>query len=127
MKMLLVSGDSKQAKKTKHLISIYFEQATEEMVKDHYIEHAERSFFGSLILYMTSRPLIAMVWEGAHVIAVTRNMLGVHDPITAKPGTIRGDFSINVQRNVIHGSDTVESANREINIWFKDGEVITIS
>lgn len=106
------------------VILIYFEQATEEMAKDHYIEHAERSFFGSLTHYMTSRPLIAMVWEGANVIAITRNMLGVHDPITAIPGTIRGDFSINIQSNVIHGSDTVESANREINIWFKDGEVI---
>lgn len=96
------------------------------MAEQHYIEHKDQSFFDDLMDYMTSAPLIPMIWEGPNVVKAVRNMLGPHDPLIAVPGTIRADFSIDIQNNVIHGSDTVEAANREINIWFLENEITAL-
>lgn len=96
------------------------------MAADHYVEHENQPFFEELMEYLTSHPLIPMVWEAPNAIKIVRNMLGVHDPTTAVPGTIRGDFSTGIKNNVIHGSDSVESANREINIWFQENEILDI-
>lgn len=96
------------------------------MAEQHYIEHKDESFFDNLMDFMTSHPLIPMIWEGPNAVKSVRNMLGPHDPIVAVPGTIRGDFSVDSRNNVIHGSDTVEAANREIKIWFLENEIIPI-
>ncbi|XP_055309000.1 nucleoside diphosphate kinase-like [Sitodiplosis mosellana] len=105
------------------LVAMKLFLATREMAEEHYIEHQDRAFFEKLMDYMTSHPLIPMVWEGPNSIKIIRNMLGVHDPTLALAGTIRGDFSVNLQNNVIHGSDSIDAAKREINIWFQPNEI----
>ncbi|XP_031635424.1 uncharacterized protein LOC116348533 [Contarinia nasturtii] len=107
------------------LVGMKMQLPTKEMVKQHYIEHKDESFFDDLIEFMTSAPLISMIWEGPNVIKITRNMLGVHDPITALSGTIRGDFSTNVLNNVAHGSDSIEAANKEMNLWFQANDIMS--
>ena len=90
----------------------------------HYAELSGKGFFTRLIDYATSGPVCAMVWEGDNVVATGRKMLGSTNPYDSAPGTIRGDFSIDVARNVVHGSDSVEAANREIAHWFtREGEL----
>lgn len=89
-----------------------------EHLGKHYSDLAHLSFFPKLIDYMTSGPVIAMVWEGTDAVATGRKMLGKTKPLESEPGTIRGDFCIDVGRNIIHGSDSVESANKEIALWF---------
>lgn len=96
------------------------------MVQSHYVEHIDQPFFPDLMKFMTSSPLIPMVWEGPNAIVSTRNMLGVHDPKLAVPGTIRADFCSEIGNNVIHGSDSVAAANHEIQIWFDEHEVMPI-
>lgn len=97
------------------------------MVEEHYNQHINRSFFDEIVTFMTSNPLVAMVWEGPLVINVARNMMGNYLPQLSEPGTIRGDFSLDIMHNVIHGSDSAASANKEINIWFQRDEVISNS
>jgi nucleoside-diphosphate kinase len=87
----------------------------------HYADLKEKKFFPSLISYMTSGPVVAMVWEGDGVIAGGRRLLGATNPADSAPGTIRGDLCVNVGRNICHGSDSVESANKEIAHWFSEG------
>lgn len=94
------------------------------MVDEHYSQHKNAIFHDKLMDYMTSGPLVVMVWEGANVVQLTRNMLGYYQPQFAQPGTIRGDFSLDTTFNVIHGSDSIEKANKEINLWFQEIEVI---
>lgn len=89
-----------------------------EHLGKHYSDLSHLSFFPKLIDYMTSGPVIAMVWEGTDAVATGRKMLGKTKPLESEPGTIRGDFCIDVGRNIIHGSDSVESANKEIALWF---------
>lgn len=98
---------------------------TEEQAKTHYIEHESKPFFGSLISYITSGPVFAMVWEGKDSVALTRSMIGATKPTDAAPGTIRGDYAVEMSRNLIHGSDSVESAEREIANMFKADELVT--
>ena len=97
--------------------------------KDHLEKHYEdlktKPFFPGLIEYMTSGPVIAMVWEGMNAVATGRKMLGATKPFDSEPGTIRGDYAIDVGRNICHGSDSVESANKEIALWFKEEELNT--
>ncbi|MBN2110684.1 MAG: nucleoside-diphosphate kinase [Methanosarcinaceae archaeon] len=97
---------------------------SEESAKEHYREHAEKPFFKSLIDYVTSGPSVSMVVEGKDAIAIMRAVNGATDPVNATPGTIRGDFAIETGRNVVHASDSPESASREISIHFKDAEII---
>lgn len=98
---------------------------TEEQAKTHYIEHESKPFFGSLISYITSGPVFAMVWEGKDSVALTRSMIGATKPTDAAPGTIRGDYAVEMSRNLIHGSDSVESAEREIANMFKADELVS--
>ncbi|XP_042372399.1 putative nucleoside diphosphate kinase [Plectropomus leopardus] len=95
-------------------------QPSEELLQEHYIDLKERPFFPGLIKYMSSGPVVAMVWEGKGAVKTGRVMLGATNPADSLPGTIRGDFCIDVSKNIIHGSDSVESANKEIALWFKD-------
>ncbi len=89
----------------------------------HYAEHKERPFFAGLVSFITSGPVVAMVWEGNNVVASVRKMMGATNPANADIGTIRGDFCVDIGRNIVHGSDSVESATREIGIFFKPEEL----
>ncbi|MBB6119059.1 nucleoside-diphosphate kinase [Nocardiopsis algeriensis] len=91
-----------------------------ETAKTHYEEHAERPFFGSLVEFITGGPLVAMVVEGDRSVEAFRALAGATDPVTAAPGTIRGDFALEVQQNIVHGSDSTYSAEREIKLFFPD-------
>ncbi|MFP7169407.1 nucleoside-diphosphate kinase [Terribacillus sp. 7520-G] len=97
---------------------------SEEQAKTHYIEHESKPFFDSLISYITSGPVFAMVWEGKDAIKLTRSMIGATKPTEAAPGTIRGDYAVEMSRNLIHGSDSAESAEREIANMFEPNELI---
>lgn len=92
----------------------------EETAKTHYEEHVEKPFFGSLVEFITGGPLVAMVLEGPRAIEAFRGLAGATDPVKAGPGTIRGDNALEVQENIVHGSDSPESADREIKIFFPD-------
>ncbi|MEA2446950.1 MAG: nucleoside-diphosphate kinase, partial [Actinomycetota bacterium] len=86
--------------------------------KKHYAEHVERPFFGELVAFITSGPVVAMVIEGADAVAGMRQIMGATNPIDAVPGSIRGDFASVISENIVHGSDSPESAEREINLFF---------
>jgi nucleoside-diphosphate kinase len=96
---------------------------TKELLEQHYSDLSAKPFFPKLIEYMLSGPVVCMVWEGKGVVATGRKMLGETNPLNSAPGTIRGDFCIDVGRNICHGSDSVESAKKEIALWFKPEEV----
>lgn len=112
-------------KKGYKLAAMKLIRLTEALAKEHYREHVDKPFFPGLLQYITSGPVVAMVWEGKDVVAAARQMMGKTNPMDAAPGTIRGDYGLDIGRNVIHGADSVESANREINIYFKDEEVVS--
>ncbi|MGL4500453.1 MAG: nucleoside-diphosphate kinase [Planktothrix sp.] len=97
--------------------------ASQELAEQHYDIHKERPFFKDLVSFITSGPLVAMVWEGDGVVASARRIIGATNPLTAEPGTIRGDFAVSIGRNIIHGSDAIETAQREIGLWFTDAEL----
>lgn len=94
-----------------------------ELAATHYAEHKGKSFYDGLIEFITSSPVIAMVWEGDNSIALVRKMVGATRPEDADPGTIRGDFAISTGCNLVHASDGLETAHREINLWFTPGEL----
>ncbi|XP_030361733.1 nucleoside diphosphate kinase isoform X1 [Strigops habroptila] len=106
------------------LVAMKLVHASEDLLKQHYIDLKDRPFYPGLVKYMNSGPVVAMVWEGLNVVKTGRVMLGETNPADSKPGTIRGDFCIQVGRNIIHGSDSVESAQKEINLWFKPAELV---
>lgn len=93
----------------------------EETAALHYAEHRQREFYPSLIAFITSGPVVAMQWSGESAIAVARTMMGSTNPVQAAPGTIRGDFGLDVQENIVHGSDSPGSAEHELRLWFGDG------
>jgi nucleoside-diphosphate kinase len=107
------------------LVGLKFMQVSRELAEQHYGVHRERPFFGSLVDFITSSPVVAMVWEGDGVVASARKIIGATNPLTAEPGTIRGDFGANIGRNLIHGSDAVETAQQEIALWFKPEELVS--
>ncbi len=93
----------------------------EETAKEHYAEHAEKPFFGELVEFITSGPLVAAVLEGPRAVAAARQIIGATDPVDgATPGSIRGDYGLEVQSNLVHGSDSTESSAREIALWFPE-------
>ncbi|KAF4339575.1 nucleoside-diphosphate kinase [Fusarium beomiforme] len=96
-----------------------------EHLEKHYADLAGKPFFPGLIEYMSSGPICAMVWEGRDAVKTGRAILGATNPLASSPGTIRGDYAIDVGRNVCHGSDSVENAQKEIALWFKEGEVLS--
>merc|ERR1711942_87093 len=105
------------------LCGMKFMHASEEHMKKHYIDLKDRPFYHGLVKYMSSGPLLAMCWEGTGVVKTARKMMGETNPADSLPGSIRGDFCIEVGRNIIHGSDSVESANKELALWFKPEEL----
>ncbi len=105
------------------LVGLKLLNVSRELAEEHYSVHRERPFFAGLVEFITSGPVVAMVWEGDGVVASARQIIGATNPLTANPGTIRGDFGVNIGRNLIHGSDAVETAQREIALWFKDEEL----
>lgn len=106
------------------LVGLKLVKVSRSLAEQHYAEHKEKPFFPSLVEFITSGPVVAMVWEGKGVVAAARKMIGSTNPLNAEPGTIRGDFGVDVGRNIIHGSDAVETAKREISLWFKEEELI---
>ena len=95
--------------------------ATEEIANAHYAEHAEKPFFGELVGFITGGPLVAMVMEGVEAVPAARRLIGATNPVEAAPGSIRGDFALEVGQNMVHGSDSDESAEREANLFFPNG------
>lgn len=107
------------------LVGAKLMQIPTELAEQHYGEHKERTFFGELVEFITSGPVFAMVWEGENVISTARLMMGATNPKESAPGTIRGDFAVTVGKNIIHGSDAPESAEREIGLFFKQEELVS--
>lgn len=105
------------------LVAIRMMRPGEAHLREHYADLAARSFFPGLVKYMDSGPVVAMAWEGQGAVKTGRVMLGETNPAASLPGTIRGDYCIQVGRNICHGSDAVESANHEIGLWFRDEDV----
>jgi len=106
------------------LVGLKLVHITKEHAQKHYADLSSKPFFAGLVDYVTSGPMVAMVWEGKAVVKVGRTLVGATNPIDAAPGSIRGDFCIDVGRNVIHGSDTVENAEKEIALWFSPQELV---
>jgi nucleoside-diphosphate kinase len=96
-------------------------QVDRELAERHYAEHAEKPFFGELVEFITSGPTLALVLEGESAISVVRTTMGATNPVDSAPGTIRGDLALAMPDNLVHGSDSRESAEREIELWFRDG------
>jgi len=109
------------------LIGMKFQRLSQETAETHYAEHKGKPFFEDLVAFITSGPTVQMVWEGRDAVAVVRRMNGATDSAQADPGTIRGDFSLSKQRNIIHASDSPETAAREIALYFKPEELIEYS
>merc|ERR1712183_534618 len=105
------------------LVAMKMMHASEDLLKQHYADLSSKPFFPGLVKYMASGPVVPMVWEGLNVVKTGRKILGATNPADSDPGTIRGDYCIQVGRNICHGSDSVESAQKEINLWFKEDEV----
>jgi nucleoside-diphosphate kinase len=93
---------------------------TKDLARQHYAEHEGKPFFGELVDFITSGPLVAMVLEGTEAVAAARQVIGATNPLEAAPGSIRGDYAIEVGKNMVHGSDSVESGKREVALFFPD-------
>ncbi|WP_019498454.1 nucleoside-diphosphate kinase [Pseudanabaena sp. PCC 6802] len=107
------------------LVGLKMIMVSRELAEKHYGEHKEKPFFPGLVNFITSGPVVAMVWEGKEVIATARKIVGATNPLNADNGTIRGEFGVDVGRNIIHGSDAPETAEREIALWFTDSELVS--
>lgn len=91
---------------------------TEEIARRHYAEHVDKPFFPELLSFITSGPVVAMEWSGESAVSAARTMMGATNPVDAAPGSIRGDLALVITENIVHGSDSTESAARELAIWF---------
>lgn len=118
---------SRLERKGLKIVAMKMMKIEESLAKEHYAEHKEKPFFGDLISYITSGPVVAMVVEGKEAVSVVRTLVGQTNPREALPGTIRGDYGMDVGRNVIHASDSLKSADREINLFFKEEEILSYS
>ena len=107
------------------LVAIKLVAPGKEHLEKHYEDLKDKPFFAGLVNYMNSGPIAAMVWEGRDAVKTGRTILGATNPLASAPGTIRGDYAIDVGRNVCHGSDSVESAKKEIALWFKPEELVS--
>jgi len=96
-----------------------------ELAEKHYAVHKGKPFYESLLQFLTAGPTLAMVWEGREAVALARTLMGPTDGTKAPPATIRGDFALSIQNNLVHGSDSVDNANLEIALWFKPGELVS--
>ena len=106
------------------LVGMKFLQMTEELAGRHYGVHKERPFYDILVEYITSGPVVAMVWEGNDAIAAARATMGGTKPVEAAPGTIRGDFGMDIGRNLVHGSDSPENGKKEVGFFFSPEELV---
>ena len=106
------------------LVAMKLMQVTNELACEHYGEHKSKPFFNGLVSFITSGPIVAMVWQGKDAVSALRKIMGKTNPLEAEVGTIRGDFAIDIGRNVVHGSDSNESAKREISIFFTEKEIL---
>ena len=111
---------SRIERKGLNIVAMDMRTLDSDTAKSHYEEHSSRPFFGSLVEFITGGPLVAMVVEGERAIEAFRALAGATDPVTATPGTVRGDFALEVQQNIVHGSDSTYSAEREIKLFFPD-------
>jgi nucleoside-diphosphate kinase len=109
---------SRLEKKGLTLVAMELRTLERETAEQHYAEHKERPFFGELVDFITSAPLVALVVEGPNAVAGVRRLMGVTNPIESTPGSIRGDYALEIGQNLVHGSDSPESAAREITIFF---------
>jgi nucleoside-diphosphate kinase len=107
------------------LVAMKFVQASRELAEKHYAVHKGKPFYDSLLTFLTSGPTVAIVWEGREAVTVVREMMGKTDGAKSPPGTIRGDYGISVQNNLIHGSDSADNAKAEISLWFTAAELVT--
>lgn len=107
------------------LVGMKFMRMNQDLADRHYIEHKKESYYEGLVAFITSGPVVAMVWEGPQAITVARTTMGITQSFKAVPGTIRGDFALETRRNIVHGSDSQESAAREIDLFFKPEEILT--
>ncbi len=103
------------------LVGLKMVWPTLEMAQDHYADLSKKPFYGGLCKFFSSGPIVCMCWEGKDIIKQGRQMLGETQPLASKPGSIRGDFSIDLGRNICHGSDSPESAEHELKMWFPEG------
>tara|TARA_Y100001970_G_scaffold291581_1_gene429281 strand:- start:5626 stop:6084 length:459 start_codon:yes stop_codon:yes gene_type:complete len=110
-------------KKGFKLIGLKQLKPTKDIAQKHYGIHKDRSFFSDLVDFISSGPVVAMVWEGPGVILNARKLIGATNPLESEPGTIRGDFGTNIGRNIVHGSDGQDTAEFEINLWFANEEL----
>jgi nucleoside-diphosphate kinase len=99
-------------------------QVDRDLAERHYAEHSEKPFFGELVEFITSSPTLALVVDGESAIGVVRTTMGATNPVDSAPGTIRGDLALAMPNNLVHGSDSRESAEREIALWFSDDELV---
>lgn len=107
------------------LVGLKLVQASRELAEKHYAVHKGKPFYDSLLQFLTSGPTVAMVWEGREAVAVARTLMGPTDGTKAPPATIRGDFAISVQNNLVHGSDSPENAALETSLWFRPEELVS--
>ena len=110
-------------KKGFKLLAMKLYSPSKQRLEEHYKDLKEKPFFPKLVEYMMMGPVVCMIWQGREVVKTGRKMLGATNPLNSEPGTIRGDYCIESGRNIIHGSDSVESAEREIKLWFKPEEI----
>ena len=106
------------------MIGMKLMSVSTHLAETHYAIHKGKPFYSGLIDYITSTPVVAIAWQGSKAVAVVRQILGATDPATAEAGTIRGDYGIDIGRNLTHGSDSVKNGTTEINLWFKPDELI---
>ena len=111
---------SRFERKGLRLVALKLLTADEDIANRHYEEHTEKPFFGELVSFITGGPLVAMVMEGEEAVKAARQVIGATNPVEAAPGSVRGDFALEVTYNMVHGSDSDESAEREIGIWFPE-------
>ncbi len=107
------------------MIGMKFVQVSQDMAEQHYAVHKERPFYPALIEYITSGPVVLMAWEGNKVIEAVRQSVGATNPTQAAPGSIRGDFGIDIGRNLIHASDSPENGVAEVGLWFAADEIVS--
>jgi nucleoside-diphosphate kinase len=106
------------------LVGLKLVQASRELAEKHYAVHKGKPFYESLLKFLTGGPTVAMVWEGREAVTVARTLMGVTDGTKAPPATIRGDFALSVQNNLVHGSDSPDNARAEIALWFRPDELV---
>jgi len=105
------------------MVAIKMLRINDELAREHYAEHVDKPFFNEMLSFITSGPVVAMVWEGHNAIKSIRELMGATDPARAKPGTIRGDLGGSISQNVVHGSDSPTAADREIRLFFNSSEL----